>query len=227
MVRIGLLLLAATTGACGPREVEVVFYDDFSWREQRQIERIATDTASEVRRLLPALPRNLIIRAQMGEHVVPETGETGTAAQPNIVYWTVDPKRNGGVIAIARAHLRASLFHEFNHLVRGAGAGTNHAVVDRVISEGLATVFERDSAGAPVPWGAYPPEVESWVPEILALPPDAPQEAWMFRHPDGRRWIGYKVGTFLVDRAVRRSLRSAADLVSLPTQEILRLALTK
>ena len=40
----------------------------------------------------------------------------------------------------------------------------------------------------------------------------------MIRHPDGRRWIGYKVGTYVAERAMRENvtqterMRIAADL---------------
>jgi hypothetical protein len=46
----------------------------------------------------------------------------------------------------------------------------------------------------------------------------------MFQHPDGRRWIGYRAGTYIADRAIAASSRSAAELVQTPTGEILSLA---
>jgi hypothetical protein len=94
-----------------------------------------------------------------------------------------------------------------------------------VVSEGLATVFERDFAGTPTPWGAYPEDVATWVAEIVALPANARRDHWMVRPPDGRRWIGFKVGAYLVDRVIKVSGRSAADLVSTSTEEIVRIAL--
>ena len=44
------------------------------------------------------------------------------------------------------------------------------------------------------------------------------------QHPNGTRWIGYRAGTYLVDRAMRASGKSAADLVAMPTEDLLRLA---
>jgi hypothetical protein len=46
----------------------------------------------------------------------------------------------------------------------------------------------------------------------------------MFQHPDGRRWIAYKVGTYLVDRAIAASGKSSAELVLTPTREVLEMA---
>lgn len=93
-----------------------------------------------------------------------------------------------------------------------------------VVSEGLATAFERDAAGSSPPWGEYPQNVEEWVSELLKLPLSAPYSDWMFVHPDGRIWIGYRSGTFIADRAMKASEKSAAELVRTPTEEILRMA---
>jgi hypothetical protein len=93
-----------------------------------------------------------------------------------------------------------------------------------VVSEGLATAFERDVGKVDPPWGRAPPEVMEWTREVLRQPDQADRTTWLRRHPDGRRWIGMRVGTFLVDRATRASGTSAAALVGTPTAEILRLA---
>lgn len=96
--------------------------------------------------------------------------------------------------------------------------------MDTVISEGMATAFERDFTGVAAPWGDYTDEVAEWVVELRAQPPDAPTRAWMFEHPDGRRWIGFKVGTYLVDRAMKRSGLSSAEMATLSTEEVVRRA---
>ncbi|MBW3589974.1 MAG: DUF2268 domain-containing protein [Actinobacteria bacterium] len=53
---------------------------------------------------------------------------------------------------------------------------------------------------------------------------DAPYQQWMFSHPDGRRWIGYRTGTFIADQATLKSGLSSAELVRTPTEEILKLS---
>jgi hypothetical protein len=98
-------------------------------------------------------------------------------------------------------------------------------MMDYVVAEGMATAFERDVTHAVPPWGEYPPEAAAWVEELRGLPTDPDhRQMWLRRHPDGRRWIGYKAGAYLVDRATRASGRSAADLVTTKTREVLRLA---
>jgi hypothetical protein len=222
------LLLAAGGAACRPADTEVVFYRSethrFSPSERRTIEQIATATVAEVRRLLPMLSKQITLHVETDTNVIPEIGATGSADSPSTIRWRVDPDRAGGVQAIATSHLRTFLFHELHHLARGAtlppGSG---GYIDAMITEGLATAFERDFGGARPLWGIYPDNVGEWVTEVRALPTHIPRRDWMFQHPDGRRWIGYKVGTYLVDRAMRASGKSAVDLVSVPADQILTL----
>jgi hypothetical protein len=87
----------------------------------------------------------------------------------------------------------------------------------------MATAFERDFAGVKTPWADYPSNVSEWAAEIRSLPADASSRDWLYSHPDGRRWIGMKVGTYWVDRARAKSGRSAAELSAVPTRELLAL----
>jgi hypothetical protein len=96
--------------------------------------------------------------------------------------------------------------------------------MDQVITEGMATAFERDFAGTSPPWGVYPDDVSDWAKELMALPPTARRDHWLIRHPDGRRWIGYRAGTYLVDRAMRTSEQSSAELVSRSTEDVIKIA---
>jgi uncharacterized protein YjaZ len=211
--------------ACSQTGVTVEYRGShtFSRNERNVIEAIAERAAEDVRQMLPALPSELTITVQTGTRVIPETGETGSVGLPSHVYWTVDPAHDGGVLGVVQAQLRATLFHELYHLVRETQVN-RFSLLDRAINEGLATAFGRDFGGAPVPWGAYPDNVEDWTKEFLALPEDAPYDQWMSRHPDGRRWIGYKVGTHIADEAARKSSLSLAQLVTMPTERIVEWA---
>lgn len=222
-----LLLLLAALGCKEPGvELEFRAGHAFSRSERQTIRNVAERAVVDARRHLPALPSHLRITVQAGSRVIPETGETGGIGLPGAVYWTVDPAHDGGVIAVVNAQLRATLLHEWYHLVREAKLPTK-SLVDRAVSEGLATAFERDVGGRATPWGAYPAEVDAWTDEFLALPGDAPVRDWMHRHPDGRRWIGYKVGTRLADRARRTSGLSLTELATVPTNQIVAWATGK
>ena len=184
----------------------------------------ARRTEPEVRALLPGLRNRLNLVVTTGDGVIPETGEVGFAASPDVVNWRVDASR--GVQDVAHEHLRHMLFHELHHCARLIRIPSYYTEdwYDGSVFEGLATVFEREAGWAP-PFGEYPEdEIEAWAEELFAQPVDHTFNQWKFQHPDGRRWISYRVGTWVVDRAVERSGRSAADLVWETTPTIVELA---
>ena len=223
-IGLGVCCAFAFASSCGHEGVTVEYRDGRAWSaiERRTIERVARRASRDVRAILPELPSTLRLTVQVGDKVIPETGENAGVGLPAAVYWTVDPGHDGGVIAVVNAQLRATLFHEFYHLVREARIGQD-SPFSLVISEGLATAFERDFGGAPTPWGEYPPDVAEWAAEFLTLS-DGERARRMSRSPDGRRWFGYKVGTYLADRAVKISGQSLAQLATEPTDRILRWA---
>jgi len=200
----------------------------FTEEERSVIETIGGAALAEAATLLPGVPERVALVVRAGDAVVPETGEGGYAIAPGHIQWTVDPAHAGGVGGVTRARLRSTLFHEVHHLVRGwtvqdGTAGTR--LIDAAVSEGMATAFERDAAGARPPWAEYPvDEVDAWVDELIAAGGFESYNTYMFQHPDGRRWIGYRAGTYLTDRAMGACDCSAADLVRTPTDEILALA---
>lgn len=195
----------------------------FNATERRTIARIARDAAIEARRHLPSLASQITLRVTSGQDVVPEIGAAATATAPDWVQWTVDPQHPDGVVRIAERHLRGALFHEFHHLVRG-NAVALATLIDHVVAEGLATAFERDAAGVSRPWAEYPEHAGQWLDQLLAQPEDANRAHWLMQHPDGRRWVGMKAGTYVADRAMRALGRSAAELATVPTSEILAAA---
>jgi uncharacterized protein YjaZ len=222
-----LLLSSFAVEACEQRDRSVRFFRSesytFSAAEQRRIEEIASATVREVQQLLPGLPERIQLTVRPGSDVIKETGETAEAMPPDAIMWTVDPQRKGGVEAVTQKWLRATLFHELHHLARAASQPRT-TLVDQALYEGLATVFERDAAKEEVPWGAYPANVAQWAEELTRLPSDSSVRDWLYAHPDGRRWIGIKVGAYWVDNAVNKSGRSIRDLTTASTEEVLALA---
>jgi hypothetical protein len=216
--------LMSCIAACrgGTDDVRLLFAGDYAFTasERRVIERIANDAARDARQHLPGLAKPITVRAQSGKKVIPELGAIAEPAPPDYVVWTVDTDRPEGVVKIAEAHLRAALFHEFHHLVRLTTLQAS-TVMDRAISEGMATAFERDFAQANYPWGQYPDNVASWVETLLTLPDDEKRNAWISQQPNGGRWVTYRAGTYIVDQAMKKLGKTSAELVSMPTPEIL------
>jgi uncharacterized protein YjaZ len=213
--------------ACAERQQTVRFLRSetytFSATEQRRIEAIADAAIGEARSLLPSLVGPILLTVRTGTDVIEETGETGAAMPPDAIMWTVDPRRHGGVDVVAQKWLRASLLHELHHLARAASQPRT-TLLDQALFEGMATVFERDVAGADAPWGRYPANVSEWANELTQQSPDASIREWLYTHRDGRRWIGMKVGAYWVDTAMKKSGRSIKDLTTASTDEVLALA---
>ena len=213
--------------SCGQPDITLQYreVDDYplSWSELRTIQAIGNETTRDARQLLPSLPQTLVLEViPRDEEVIEELGYMGETAG-DTVYWGVRPDPRKGITVIAETYLRPLLFEMFLRMVRTESLGYGRSLADHMIGSGLETVFARDFAATTYPWTTYPPEVADWVTELLALPPGE-HHPWMVRHPDGRRWIGIKAGTYLVDRAIQASGKSVVDLVSTPTDEIIEMA---
>lgn len=228
----GLIAISFSIGVSA-HSISVEFEDTsnhvFSSDQKATITRIANDVVTEVQEILPQIPASITLSVSASESVIPETGELGIAPDPGRVNWFVDSSNSESIETIAIKHLRSTLFHELHHLARGyvvRGGRPRTSFMDVVVSEGLATAFQRDFANAKPPWAEYPEDIASWVDELLELPMSAfaSYSDWMFMHPDGRRWIGYKAGTFIVDQAIAASGMSSAEMVQMSTREILELA---
>lgn len=197
---------------------------------RQRITQIAERATRDVAVLLPGTPSAWTLEIGTGPMVIPETGEVGFARAPTRITWTVNPAAPGGISAIVEARLRKVLFHELHHVARGwtrEGGAPVTSIMDAVVAEGMATVFAREHAGDVAPWGVPPAEVADWARELAELPPSAlgAYGQWMFQHPDGRRWIGYRTGTWLVDEAERRGCGSSVTLVRVATSKVVACAM--
>lgn len=189
--------------------------------------RICDLVARELGQLLPGLPDEITLYCSLGENVIPQIGYGAAALDKRTVGFVIEPAPSDRINKILDVHLRHALYHECHHLVRGwvkhGGRPPKH-FIDGVVCEGLASAFERDAAGYPTPWCEYPDNASAWVDELLALSAGADYGHWMFHHPDGRQWIGYKAGVYIADRATERSGLDAAQLVSVAAEHIIELA---
>ncbi|MDQ1372793.1 MAG: hypothetical protein QOJ09_131 [Actinomycetota bacterium] len=187
---------------------------------------VAGTAEAEVREHLPTLEADLYLLVNQTDQVSPETGDGGFTIGPHCIRWDVDPHRD--VQRVARTSLRGTLFHECHHAVRLQRRPEEAGLVDWpsvAIFEGLASVFEDLAGQARAPWRTYDRLViDQWTAELFAQPMDEGWRRWKFDHPDGRRNIAYKVGAWIADEAVRRSGRSAADLVWESPEAIIALA---
>ena len=213
-------------------EIEVMASDEpheraiFTDEVVELIEAIANNTAAEARKHLPMLEEDIYLELVVDENVIPSTGELGIAMDTNRIRWVVSPHVSSPK-EVVNTHLHTTLLHEMHHLARSwtrMSVEYPIRIIDAAIAEGLASVFQRDIGGDSIPWGRPHKDIDSWVSEILALENAGDYEQWMFEHNDGRKFIGYQVGTYLVDKAMKNTGKSAADMVLTPTDDILKFA---
>lgn len=219
------------------RSVVVEFNDEtssgyeFTPEQQAFVRRVAQRAAVDVAAQLTDLPDDLSLRvvAVDGFELVSDNREAAwlrVADGRPYIRWEVDTSGDESLVDIARANLRGVLFHEWHHLARGWGVDTDMRVrlIDAVVAEGLATAFARDAAGYEPSFAVYPDDVSLWARELMKTGSMDDYGEWMYQHPDGRRWIGYRVGIWIADRAMDTSDRSAAELIHATTDEVVEWA---
>ena len=182
----------------------------------------------EVRLLLPGLPQRIVVSVEHFDVDLTQVGGVaGRAERPGFVTILISDSSWTDVAAL-QASLKASVFPEFHHLIRGWTIAENRfgpGVQIAVVNEGLAQVFAELYSGTSYARFNYPSNAEEWLREILALPVDANYNDWMNDHPDGPVAIGYRIGRYVVHRAMERSGLSILDLSLLTPAEVLSLSL--
>lgn len=193
---------------------------EFTDDQRAVITRAAEEADTLARSSLPLAARlHLLVEASPD---VLETGDNAYTIAPHLIRWWADPARD--VADVAQAHLAKAFAHEAFHAARFrqlAGEAGSWSWTSIAIGEGLATAFARDAAGAHESWAAYDPAtIASWATELLSQPPSADLKHWKFRHPDGREWIAFRVGTWITDSVRELTGKTPADLVWTPAAEI-------
>lgn len=214
--------------------VAIVFQEDairFTETQKEYILEVIRNSEKEVRELLPTLPDSIkVIVEKVDWDLNAVGGVTGRAESntPPVVMVQISHRYREGVIDSIYSGLQAALFHELHHLSRGWAIQDNvfsPGIPNAMVNEGLAVVFAEIYTGTIFEANAYPEEADGWVQEILDLPLDASYSDWvMGEHPDGRTYIGYRTGNFLIRKAMTRSNKSILELSELKPQEIVKLA---
>lgn len=242
---IPLFLISLLAGQAFPRSaqgqmqpyspLEILFEEGaftFTQTERALITEIVESSERDIRVLLPTLPRQLrITLGIIDRNIDIVDGATGRseahspAGDVRIELSNVFP---GGVSGAARAGLRTVMYHELHHVARGWTLNGNRfgpGIPTAAVNEGLAVVFAEIYTGNRQEGNSYPPETDAWVREILALPKRADYSKWVSGvHPDGRTFIGYRAGNYIVRQALLRSGKDILELSEMTPEAILALA---
>ena len=214
--------------------VEINFVEDtlsFNQTEKDFILQTINQSEIEVRKLLPNLPDSIKVVVEKVdwdlEIVGGTTGRTETNVPP-LVMVQISNNYKEGIIDSTYTSLKTTIFHEFHHLSRGWAIQDNkfsYGIPNAMVNEGLAVVFTEFYTGTKSEVYSYPDEVDYWVKEILELPLDASYAEWaMGEHPDGRTFIAYRAGNYLIRKAMMKSGKNIFELSELMPKEIINLA---
>jgi len=215
-------------------KVDVVFQEEalkFTALQKTHINEVISNAEEEVRKLLPTLPDSIKVSVESVDWdldiVGGVTGRTETNSPP-LVLLQISNNYHGGIIDSVKTRIRSTIFHEFHHLSRGWAIQDNkfsYGIPNAMVNEGLAVAFTEIYTGNISEVNAYTDEADNWVKEILALPLNANYSDWvMGEHPDGRTYIGYRTGNFLIRRAMTMSGKSILELSALTPEDIIKLA---
>ena len=238
---IALMILVFCIAACSHNtkksqlaNVDVVFRKDslnFTEPQKDFVREVIINSEMEVRNLFPKLPDSIKVIVENVDWdldiVGGVTGRTETNSPP-LVLVQISRKYREGIIDSINSALRATIFHEFHHLLRGWAIQDNkfsYGIPNAMVNEGLAVAFTEIYTGNISEANAYTDEADIWVKEILALPIDASYSEWvMGEHPDGRTYIGYRTGNYLIRKAMTKSGKNILELSELMPDEIIKLA---
>jgi hypothetical protein len=122
-----------------------------------------------------------------------------------------------------RSAVRATLAHEFHHVARERGPGCGTSLRDRVVSEGLAMLFEEEVLGAASEFAHQDVTPDQVRQTIEALDEDPADDGrWFFHAGDMPLWLGYTVGYRWARSYAHEHGLNASALVNVSSAEVTR-----
>ncbi|MDA8685746.1 DUF2268 domain-containing protein [Robiginitalea sp.] len=201
-------------------------------RDQKEwIRDIIIETEIEVKTLLPALPDSINVIIEFVDwNLDAVNGVVGRTESnnPPLVAIQISKNYSNGVLDSLKSGIRSTIFHEYHHVSRGWAIKDNkygRGIPNAMVNEGLAVVFSEYYTGNMQKVNSYDDRASKWVKEIMDLPINASYSDWvMGEHPDGRKYIAYRTGNFLIKRAINLTGKSVLELSDLSPKEIINLA---
>jgi len=176
--------------------------NDFASKEKRQIENSIREIAE---RAIDLLEIKGIINITVYPFVLEILGKPRVMGEAMSREWlglTIPPK------VYLPNDLKGIVYHELHHLARRftyyIEVGAHRSLVNSIFSEGLATAFEAEQVPqhTPICAGYDILELEKWFSELKKemWNGNYNHDAWFFGKGEKPRWLGYKIGMYLVDQ---------------------------
>ncbi|WP_158607479.1 DUF2268 domain-containing putative Zn-dependent protease [Flexivirga caeni] len=148
--------------------------------------------------------------------VIPSWGCGGCTYSARSVVLAVDSSHPATMSAV-----RTTLVHEFHHVARERGPGCGTSLRDRVVSEGLAMLFEEEILGAASEF-AHQTITDDQVGRMIESLDEDPADdgRWCFHAGDMPLWLGYTVGYRWARSYAQACGLSAAALVNISAKEV-------
>lgn len=215
--------------------MQVILLESEEWTiaEQNGLTKALCKTAvaeavTKAGKLLPTLSPylNILIRPH-AEKTVPDFAVGGETYDSELILLSFDQSLPHGKKALIK-QLKATTFHEANHAARFAWiAKTNifeKTLVEWAVWEGLATVCERDFGKTAPNYGNYHDDKTMlvWLNDLKAADKRKDEWAkWAKKRKDGRDWLAYRVGTWIVDKAMANTGKTISELTCTPAVKII------
>lgn len=211
--------------------MKIIYAESDFWDKNKDFtekyENTIVKTYKKAKKLISFIPEEVTFVCQTNNwECIKETGDGGFTRSSRLLLLSMDPSMPYDEKVFLK-NVESTVLHELNHSARYEQGIMHGKFLDNCIMEGLATVFEREYSerGKPL-WADYDSSViKSWFKEIVSVTKKSfSWRDYMYRHPDGRRWMGYKVGTWIVDEAIINSGKNIEELTLCTNEEILDLA---
>lgn len=166
--------------------------------------------------------------------VIPETGEGGESWSKELCFIYIDPTRsNNDLREIIEKNIPATVYHELNHVARElflgkSGIGFHTDLNKALISEGMASIFAEEMfPTAKSPWTNYSNEEIQSLMDIyrnrdVSCDKNYNHGDWFYGEGELSRWIGYKVGCYLV-RNFRQKEKNISwkELIAMDAEKVI------
>jgi uncharacterized protein YjaZ len=136
---------------------------------------------------------------------IPETGENGYTPSEDWIQLYINIKKKKNLTKIINEHVPATIYHEMNHAARWRSSNFGNNLLEVIVSEGLASVFEKEQ------WKSFVPpwtklnkrEISNFLKIINERNKNKDSTfnhaEWFFGQGELPRWIGYKLGVHIVE----------------------------
>lgn len=179
--------------------------------QQAEIEKLVTDSVAKVSVDLKLKPLDVVVCDYPGL-AIEEIGVGGYSPGPNLAFIAIEP--GNPEFESWRESIPSIIAHELHHTRRWQGPGYGVTLLDSLVSEGLACLYEKEFSGRlPVYAQQTEFDVEAlWREAFPLLQRKDLHAQWFFYGPHGR-WAGYALGTELCRRFLSHHGSTAREMV--------------